>query len=65
MTEDEKKRFQTKTQETGTPEGYKLRRIWVRTSHSIRYVPCTGLISIFGQTINNGVRDELEYYTCK
>ncbi|TBU47752.1 Clavaminate synthase-like protein [Dichomitus squalens] len=42
VSEDEKKRFQTKTQETGTPEGYKLRRSW---------------------TVNNGVRDELEYYT--
>ncbi|PIL28759.1 hypothetical protein GSI_08803 [Ganoderma sinense ZZ0214-1] len=42
VSEDEKKRFQTKTQETGTAEGYKMRRVW---------------------TIDNGVRDELEYYT--
>ncbi|KAI1792652.1 Clavaminate synthase-like protein [Ganoderma leucocontextum] len=42
VSEDEKKRFQTKTHVTGTAEGYKLRRLW---------------------TIDNGVRDELEYYT--
>lgn len=59
--EEEQKQFTSKIKEVGSYKGYKHRQFWV-TSPSHTAPKALMLIRSSVQTVDNGVRDQIEHY---